>query len=166
MILNIIVILLEVLYYSLFLKYAKKEDNLLRYIITFTIISIIGVFIGTSNVLSYIALLFMIVLGLKYIARVKVKNYDLLVIFVMLVFKILIEGLCFLLIYRFMNNFWFTMVIDAVKIGLVLLLRNKITALYNKVEQKWNNNNFYIRYIFNIFLFIFIIMSFVFIIIK
>lgn len=166
MLFNILVIILEVLYYSFFLKFAKKEGKLWKYILAFIIISLIGVIIGTSSVLSYFALLVMIVLGLKYITRINVTNYDLLVICVMLVFKILIEGLCFLLIYNLVNVYIFTLIIDIIKIGIVLLLKNKLNKLYNFMQDKWNNNNFYIRYIFNIFLFIFIIMSFAFIIIK
>lgn len=104
--------------------------------------------------------------GLKYIARVETSVYDLLFLFIIMITKILIEGVCYLTFYNIFNKFAFTMIIDALKILFIIIFRKSINKCYYSLKNKWNNNNFYIRYIFNILLFIYIMMSFVFIIIK
>lgn len=161
MILNIIVLILEVLYYSLFLKFAKNENNLWRYILGFIIVSIIGVFIKTNYLISYVLLIILIVSVLKFIARIKIKNFDILVIVIMLLIKILIEGISVIIFYNLlnMNTFIVTLIFMTIKLLFVILLRKRINKVYNVLNKKWNNNDFNIRYIFSIFILIYTIIS-------
>ena len=46
-----------------------------------------------------------------------------------------------------------------VKFTFILLFKNKLNKYYNKILIKWNNNNFYIRYIFACLSFIYVIAS-------
>ena len=84
-VLNIIVLIFEVLYYSLFMKYSRPEGKYYRYLILFTLITIIGLVIGTSNLISYLLLILMILYGIKYIVKIKISLYDMLVILIMFV---------------------------------------------------------------------------------
>ena len=79
-ILNIIIIISEVLYYSLFMMYSKKEGKLTKYLLLFSMISLIFCFISHNNLESYLALAIMMLLGIKYIVKVKTSLYDLLLI--------------------------------------------------------------------------------------
>ena len=161
MILNIIVLILEVLYYSLFLKFAKNENNFWRYILGFIIISIIGVFIKTNYLISYVLLIILIVSVLKFIARIKIKNFDILVVVIMLLIKILIEGICVIIFYNLlnMNIFIVTLIFMTIKLLFVILLRKRMNKAYIVLNKKWDNNDFNIRYIFSIFILIYTIIS-------
>ena len=54
MLFNIIVLFYEVLYYSLFMKFARKEGKLWRYIVLYALISLLFSVIGTKAFYSYL----------------------------------------------------------------------------------------------------------------
>lgn len=164
---NIIVLIFEVLYYSMFMYYAKKEGKFWKYILLFSLITILLIFTNTSNLYSYLVFVLLTLFGLKYIVKLKSKFYDMFVIFLMLAFKIIIEGIVYMGIYCFYeNNFVLTMIVTLIKNGIVLLYKNKFNIIYNKLKIKWDNNNFYIRYTFIVFMFLFVIFSVIFLLIK
>lgn len=167
MIYNIIVLLFEVLYYSMFMKFARNEGKFWRYLAAFTLITIIGLIVGTNTLYSYILLIIIIFLGLKYIVNLKMTLYDLFIIFVMLALKISIEGIIYMGIYMFyQNNFVLTMIATLSKNILVLALNKRLFKIYDYFKKIWYNNNFYIRYLFNTFMFFFVILSVVFLLMK
>lgn len=152
--------ILETVYYSLFIKYSKKEGKFLRYFINFILISIIGVLIGRTSLLSYLFLIMMIVSGLKYIVKVKVTNFDILYVLLMMIFKIIIEGVSVTIISNFIkDNYVMATLLGIEKIIILFLFKNKLNLLYNKFEKYWNNNVFYIRYAFTIVMLIYVIIS-------
>lgn len=166
-ILNIIVLVFEVLYYSLFMLYTRNEKKLYKYLILFFLITIIGLIIGTNNLPSYLLLVLMIVFGLKYIVGLKITLYDMFVTVVMLLVKLIIELPIYVILSLFTNyNFILTIVSSITKMLLMLLLKNKMQILYIKGQGLWYKNNFYIRYIFSILMFIFTICSCIFLIVK
>lgn len=165
LLMNIIVLAMEVLYYSLFMKFAKGEGKLWRYLLSFSLVSTILLFIGTNHIYSYLLSMIIMLYGIKYIGRIKIKIYDLLFIFLMLVFKIFVETITIIPIYYIiLNMFVATLITGFLKISVIILLRNKINTFYKVVENKWHNNNFYIRYIFDILMFIYVIVSCLFLI--
>lgn len=148
--LNVIVLMFEVLYYSLFIKFSRPDGKFYRYILLFTLISLSGFVIGTTNVFSYFYLIFVITYGIKYIVKLKISLYDMFTVFLMLILKFFLElTLFFILIKIFENLFIITILIGFMKIILISLLNRKITILYKKWKIKWNDNVFEIRYIFN-----------------
>lgn len=159
MIVNIIVLIFEVLYYSLFMTFTRKEGKFYRYIILFSLISIIGVIITTNNLLSYFLLILMMTLGLKYIVRTKISMFDMLLIVFMLFVKFIIEFISYVFFFKVIgfNNFITTMLFDIIKIGFVLINRDNLYKIKVKLENLWTNNNFYIRYIFSILVYIYVI---------
>lgn len=162
--LNIIVLIFEVLYYSLFMKFSRAEGKLWRYILTFTLITIFFWFVGTDKIYSYLLLIFTILYGIKYIVKIKVNLYDMLIIFIMLLFKVLIETPVYMLLYKVLDIYMIGLVYSTLKIIILNLLKNKLNLLYKVLKIKWDNNNFYIRYIFTIFLFSYTIISSIFIV--
>lgn len=159
MIANIIVLIFEVLYYSLFMTFTRKEGKFYRYIILFSLISIIGVIITTNNLLSYFLLILMMTLGLKYIVRTKISMFDMFLIVFMLFVKFIIEFISYVFFFKVIgfNHFITTMLFDIIKIGFVLINRDNLYKIKVKLENLWTNNNFYIRYIFSILVYIYVI---------
>ena len=161
--LNVVVLVFEVLYYALFMKFARKEGEFWRYLLSFTLITIVGTIINTNNMFSYLILNILIVLSLKYIVKLKVVSYDLFTIFLMLFSKIVIEYIIVLIFFNLLNES-ISMVLIMIAISKILVVtsfKNEIKAVDKYFNKKWNDNNFYIRYIFTILMFIYVIVSFI-----
>ena len=160
MLINIIVLIFEVLYYSLFMAFTRKEGKFYKYIILFSLISIMGILITTNNLLSYLLLILMMTLGLKYIVRTKISMFDMFLIVFMLFVKFIIEFISYIIFFKTIgfNHFITTMIFDIIKISLVLISRDELYKLKIKLEDLWTNNNFYIRYIFSVLVYIYVIM--------
>lgn len=160
LLMNIIVLIFEVLYYALFMKFARKEGKFSRYVLLFTIITIILYIIGTNHVYSHLLLIFMMLLGLKYLTKTKVYLYDMLVIIIMLFISVIIQFPIYMIFINvFKNLFFVTLIYEIAKIIFVLLINKNMNLYYNKFHKIWDNNNFYIRYIFAICIFIYAIIS-------
>lgn len=159
LILNIIVLIFEVLYYSLFMKFARKEGNFIRYFIAFTIVVLIAGFTNVQTFISYALGLLVILIVLKYIVKLKVSLYDLLFVFVIMMFKIILEFICYITLNSILPYVVFYITFEIVKVIVVFLLRNKIYKLYNFLREKWIKNNFYIRYVFTTFMFLYFIFA-------
>lgn len=160
LILNFIVLIFEILFYSMFMYYSKREGKFSRYLLLFSLITIIGTIIKTNYLFSYLILVLMILYGIKYIVKAKTTLYDLFVICLMLIIKSIIEmviGSLFLI--NIFSIIQLTFLSYIVKFIFILLFKNKLNKYYNKILIKWNNNNFYIRYIFACLSFIYVIAS-------
>lgn len=157
--LNILVLVFEILYYSMFMYYAKGEGKFKRYLLLFTLITIIGLFIGTTYLYSYIYLIIMILIGMKLIVKCNVVFFDLFIIFIMMLFNFAIQVPFYLIMPIFTKNLIvITFSLFSTKI-LFLFFANKLTKIFKKIKKIWNNNNFYIRYLFIVFMFTYIILS-------
>lgn len=161
MLLNIIVLILEVLYYSLFVKFVRKEGKLWKYILLFSLINVFFYFVGTNKVYSYLLLILMIIYGCKYIVKIKVSMYDFLVMIIMLLYKLIIEFILTLSIYAIFkdvyNIYVGAIIVSIFKILSLFIIKPKMNLLYNKLKKLWDNNNFYIRYITSILIMIYVI---------
>lgn len=159
MILTLIVLFAEVLYYALFMKLARKEGRLYRYILSFILVNIILFFVGTNAIYIYLLSILLMLYSIKYIVRINITIYDMFFLFIIMLIKIVIEGICCFLFFNYVNTFIFIMIIDFIKLLFIFLFRKRLNIFYNYMKLKWKNNNFYIRYIFNILMFIYVLMS-------
>lgn len=164
MILNIIVLIFEVLYYSLFMKFARNEGKFHRYLILFSLITIVMLFVGTSNLYSYLIFVILSLLGIKYLIKEKAGLYDMLIIFIMLLIKLLIETPLYFMLNGMLSIYLIGIITGILKVSMVLIFKNKINKFYLKFSNLWYKNNFYIRYIFSILMLIYCILSCLFII--
>lgn len=167
--LNIIVLAFEVLYYSLFMKFARKEGKMYRYILLFILFSIITLFLNKRFIINYIFIFLIILYGIKYIVRIKTTLYDLLIIIIMFIGKVIIEIPTSMIMYNLFKNIYLSAIlVSIVKILLLIIINNKfnLNSIYKKLHKIWNENNFYIRYIFCIFMFTYVIVSCIFLIIN
>ena len=161
MILNLIVLTFEVLYYSLFMKFAKGDGKLWKYILCFALITIFFSIIGTDHIYSYLLLILMSTYGIKYIVKIKIGLYDMFVILNMLIFKILIEYIFVILLFNFLKLDIYIIIFLTYffKIIILFLIKKQIVKYVINFKKIWYNNNFYIRYIFSIIMFIYSMIS-------
>lgn len=164
--LNTVVLILETLYYSMFMKFSRREGKFSRYLLLFTLFSIISLFLDKSFMLNYVLIFLVILYGLKYIVRISISLYDLLFIIIMFLIKIIIEIPFYYLFALLLNGVTSTLLFQSIKVLLVYIFRNKLPIIYKQLNEKWKNNNFYIRYIFTILLFTYVIVSCLFLILR
>lgn len=162
--LYIMVLIFEILYYSLFVRLTRKEGNFFKYIISFTMCTMIVFICNSNNVLAYLTFILSSLFFLKYLVRIKVSLFDMLMIFAMLLLKVTIETPTYMILYKFLDIYTIGIIYSLVKITTLILLRNKLNNVYKFLKIKWDNNNFYIRYIFTSIVFIYVIISSVFIV--
>lgn len=164
---NIIVLIFEILYYSMFMYYSKQEGKFWKYVILFTLITIFFSFVGTNNLISYVILILMILYGLKYVIKLKVSLFDMLVIILMLFFKLLIEFIfCMIVFFITKDTIISIMIANVIKIGFIFIIKEKLRLLHNKLKKAWDSNNFYIRYLFSCFTYVYVILSIIFILFR
>lgn len=159
--LNIIVLVFEVLFYSLFMKYSRKDGKLINYLFLFTIGTIIVTLFSSKYMPTYLIFIITMFVGLKYIVRTKVSLYDLLIIIVMLLLNVVIELPIFIVFYNLFhfNHFIVTLIFELVKLLIILLAKFKLNEVYLKGKKIWNNNNFNIRYVFTILIYLYVIIT-------
>jgi len=151
----------EILYYSLFMKYARGEGKFWRYLLLYLLISIFFSFIGTKEFYSYLLLMLIMLLGFKYIVKTKTSIFDLLIITVMLVCKAFIELGVFYIYYCLLHcsHYMVTILFELIKLLIVLLIGTNLNTLYLNLKRLWDNNNFYIRYITSVTLYAYVIVT-------
>lgn len=161
LLLNVVVLVFEVLYYSLFMKFARKEGKFWRYLLLFSAITIFFYFVGTKQFYSYLLLIIMMLLGMRYLIKTKTSLYDMLIIVIMLFLNVVIQLPIFIICFNILKigHFETTMVFEIAKILMLLLLNKKMNKCYIKGKKLWDNNNFYIRYIFSCSMFVYVIVT-------
>ena len=159
MIANIIVLIFEILYYSMFMKFAKNEGKFWRYLLLFSLITIVMLFVGTNTLYAYLIFVLLALYGIKYIVKTKASLYDMVIIYIMLFVKLIIElAVSYFVYFLIINNTLIvTSVFAVIKIIVLLIMKNKMNLIYNHLKLKWDKNNFYIRYIFVVMNFLYII---------
>lgn len=162
---NIIVLIFEILYYSMFMKFARKDGKFWKYLLLFTLVTIVTGIANINSLFSYIVIVSSILFGLKYIVKVKTTLYDMFFILVMIFFKLFIELIIYLIFIRIVNYKFLYILYQLSKIFFSFILKNKINVFYKKIKILWNNNNFYIRYLFSISMFLYFIFSMIYIIV-
>lgn len=159
----LLILTFEILYYSCFVYYSKQKGSFIKYSIMFTCITLIGIIINTDTVYSYLALVTMIMIGLKYYIRTKVSLFDVLMVFIMLLIKFILELPIYIIFFNTFGIFITGIIYGIFKMLFIFLFRYKLGITYNKLYKLWINNNFYIRYIFTTFMFVYVIVSCIFI---
>lgn len=148
------------------MKFAKNEGKFHRYLILFSLITIVMLFVGTSNIYSYLIFIIMAVYGLKYIVKINIGLYDMLIILAMFALSLIIQWPIYTIFINVFNSLFITtMIYQTIKLIIVIILNDKLNKFYLKFKKLWDNNNFYIRYIFSVSLFLFVILSMLFLII-
>lgn len=166
-IMNIVVLIFEILYYSLFMKYARKEGKFWRYIISGIITTLLLLIVGSNNLIGLLVLIISLFISLKYIVKLKTGLYDMFFVIIMIFIKLIIESCLSLPLYNILNNIYYVSTITGItKCTIVLLLGYKINWLYTKLKKIWYDNNFYIRYIFACMCFVYCILAVLFLITK
>lgn len=159
LILNFIVLIFEILFYSMFMYYSKREGKFSRYLLLFSLITIFFSFVGTTQLISYVVLIFMMLYGIKHIVKVKTTLYDMFILSLMLIFKIIIEGIVVLIFYNIFGMYITIFLFEIIKILTLIIFRNKLSLFYKYMYKLWYKNNFYIRYIFSCLIVVYVIFS-------
>lgn len=155
-ILNIVVLMFEILYYSLFMKFSKREGSIWKYLLLFTIITILIGFININYLITYFVLSVTSFYGLKTIYKIKVIDFP--YINLMFIIKFVMEAICITTIGIF-NEFYAIILFSILKLCFVFAFRNRLFQLYKYMSEKWYKNDFIVRYISSILLIIYTLLA-------
>lgn len=157
---NIFLLIVEILYYSLFLKFCRKKGKFKRYLLVSILVTIIAMIVGNNNLLSYILLVLAFLFGLKYIVRLRTSLYDMFVIFIMLFVKLIIELIYFIVLYLIFKSYpLFILFMTISKLLLLIVTKDKLCLFYDRLKELWLANTFKIRYIFICCTYIYVIIT-------
>ena len=67
LLLNVVVLIFEILYYALFMKFARKEGKFWRYLLLFSLMTFCLLFMKTTKIYTILVISLFILYGLKYI---------------------------------------------------------------------------------------------------
>ena len=162
---QLIVFLLEILYYTMFFSFCRKDEKPYKLFLVFLISNIISFFIGYGSFYSY-AFYFIEIAILTRLLKIKMTLYDILVLIVSMIFKLFIEVMFFIFIRENITTFAWICTIGIVKNNILIICNKKLNEIYNKLKKLWLNNNFYIRYLFSTFLYLYLIFSVIYIIVR
>lgn len=162
---QLIIFILEILYYTNFLYLCRKKDKYYKLFIIFLLSNIGMYFIGFSSFYAY-TLYFVEVIVLSLLLNVQFLLYDMLVMIVSLLFKLFIELCFFIILQKNISLFVCVLVMGITKNIVLVLIKDKLNKFYLKFKKMWNNNNFYIRYSFSTLLYLYIIASAIYIILM
>lgn len=156
---SVIVIVFEILYYSLFMKSVKRDGKLYKYLITFSVLTIIGMFLDLSKAINYLLLIIVILLLMKYVGKIRTYLFDIFPIIVMLFVKIFIEGITSMILFNGNNKIFVTLIFTFLKFIFLCISFKFSNKIYMKLKETWYNNNFFIRYITSVLLIVYTIIS-------
>lgn len=157
--LNVLILLFEILYYSLFMKFTKKDGKFWKYVIVFIINTILILIASSSKFPTYLIFVAATLFMLKYLVKVKTGLFDMLNILIMLFLKVLIETPLYFLFMAISNRYLLSIIVNIFKLIIITLFSNKLNKLHNVLKVKWEKNDFYIRYLFSISAFIYCIVT-------
>lgn len=162
---QLIIFLLEILYYTLFFNFCRKQDKFYKIFLMFLIANIGLFFIGFNTFYAYTLYFFEIMILCK-ILKIKLVLYDILVFIVSLFVKLFLELICFAIFRENIVLFIPVLIMGIFKNLFLILIRNLLNKAYINFKKVWDNNNFYIRYSFSTLLYLYIIASIVYIIVR
>lgn len=159
-----VILLFEVLFYSLFIKFVKPKSSFIRLLMLFAFLTLVNYIIG-SSIYAYIFFVILALLGLKYFVKTETTIYDLFIIVIMILFKAFLEIIDGLILQLFFENSNIISVGTSLLKTLILFpLKDNLLYQYRNFNLKWKNNNFYVRYIFTILIYVYVIFSLLFLI--
>ena len=163
---NIIIMLLETLYYTIYLSYSRGSKQIGKYYISLLLSSFLVLIFG-NNLISYLIFIISIIFSIKKIIKEKASLYDVFNIIIMLAVKLITESISVLIFYNIFKSYVLSVIgIISFKLILVFLIKKKLHLIYLKIKKLWDNNNFYIRYAFVIFTYLYVIVSVLFLIYR
>ena len=159
-VLNAILLLVDIIFYSIFLYSCRKDGKIIKYIVLGIIITVLALIVGTNSLLSYLLLVMTFLLGLKYIVKVKTSLYDMFIIIVMLFTKVSLELIPFVIFYVVMKNYSLVYILMIIlKLLFLVVTKNNLYLFYKRMKKLWLNNVFKIRYIFICCTYIYVIIT-------
>lgn len=147
------------------MKFSKKDGKTSRYILLFIINTIIIFLLNSKELYVYLIFVLTTYIGLKYIVKTKTSFYDMLIIVLMLMIKLFLEMLTIGVLFAILKNAYvLSTIAGVIKIVLLIAFKSKMHNHYLNLKKIWDNNNFNLRYIFSLALFLYTIISSMFLI--
>lgn len=152
---EIFILAIETLFFTLpliIIKEIKDKVLIAIFYVSVLISSIVSDLTLNHSIFKYFLLAFLMHLSLRIVCD-KVRFYDLFIIIMEMILKTIIEYICYLLIYNFVDYNIFVVAMEIISILIVFLLAKYFKKFYKNTNKKWKGRHkFYFRYILLILL--------------
>lgn len=147
--LTIFILLIEALFFYIPLKEIKdvktRKDKIKLYIGIF-FSNIFSTLISGNSIFKYILYPLIVTIILKLL-KLNAKFYDFFLFSIEMFIKTIIEYIIFLILFYYLDYFYFVIILETISIITIFLLKVKIKYLYNRIQNLLESRfNFYCRY--------------------
>lgn len=132
----------EVIYFTLFLTYAKniKEKRLLLGTLI-GIFYILCLFVQRYKVIYYILFICLIYLAMKLLYKKKIQIIDIFLIGISYLYLTLISFFMFIILNKDLSNYYILFLISRIMLILPFIFKKYFHSLYTKYYSLWNRND-------------------------
>lgn len=150
---NIIVILIEALYFYIpIIKIKKYKRKRIWVYLVLIIAERLSYFIFKDSVfryLFYFSFIYLSIFAFEKDKQNKNKLFDFFIVPILFFIKAIIEYITYLIFFKYVNYISFVLILETLCILFVLLLKRKFLNIYLKIKENWNSNKeFYCRFLF------------------
>ena len=146
---NIVIFLVETLYFSIPINKILKNENLKSKTLVYFKILIIDIISTTIFDKSIFRYLFSFIIMYLAIFDFKISNkiYDFFIIPILFFIKAILEYLVYVLIFNLVSYIIFVIILELISILFIIYFSKIFVNIYNRLEKSWNGKKqFYCRY--------------------
>lgn len=150
---NIIVILVETLYFYIPIMEIKKYKNNKIWVYCVLIIAErLSYFIFKDSIFRYLfycSFIYLLIFAFEKDKENKNKLFDFFIVPILFFVKAIIEYITYLIFFKYVNYIIFVSILETLCILFAILLKGKFFEIYLKIKENWNSNKeFYCRFLF------------------
>ena len=132
----------EVLYFTIFIKYAKDiKEKKTKFFLCMTLVYVLCILISQYKTLYYVAFIFLTYLVLKLLYKNKAQITDIFLVCLAYMYLALNAFVLQFLLKEDMSNYYFITIINRITLFLPFIFKNKFNMLYDKYKSLWNRND-------------------------
>lgn len=132
----------EVLYFTMFIKYAKDiSEKKIKLFLFMVLVYILCILVSQYKTLYYVAFIFLTYLILKLLYKNKVQITDIFLISLAYMYLAINSYICFQFVSNDLSNYYFIAIINKILLFIPFIFKNKFNLLYVKYKSLWNRND-------------------------
>lgn len=132
----------EVLYFTLFLIYAKNiKEKRIKLFLLISIAYLLCIMISQYKVLYYISFIAIVYVILKILYRKKTQIIDIFVFSISTIYMTILASISFMLFTDDLSNYYILYVIARILLFVPFIFRKKFNIIYKKYCKLWNRND-------------------------
>ena len=132
----------EVLYFTLFMIYAKDiKEKKIRLFLLIGIAYFLCILVQQYKIIYYLLFIVLVYGILKILYKKKVQIIDVFAFSLSSIYLTIISAFCILFLNEDLSNYWTLYTISRILLFIPFIFRNKFNGLYKEYCKLWNRND-------------------------